>query len=319
MCGIVGFLDKTGNNRVPVGETLLQMLKALGRRGPDSAGVAIYGNQRNGSLVLRVKLGERGTFEERAKYVIEQVRSQGTLEEATTTAEYLRLVMDYRGDLQELERLIASVNHEIEVVSIGHRLEIVKQVGSPQNLDATYTVGQFRGTHGIGHVRLSTESRVDLSHSQPFWAHGYPDLAVVHNGHITNYHKLRRRYEQRGVRFYTENDSEVIGVYLAEHLARGMSFEEALRASVVELDGSFSYIAATADEIGFAKDAFALKPLLFAETATFVAIATEEIAMRVALPGTYHAREAQAREVRVWRVLQATGAVVAAQAAEARA
>src|SRR5687768_8637662 len=160
---------------------------------------------------------------------------------------------------------------------MGRRLEVVKQVGSPQNLEATYHVSAFTGSHGIGHTRLSTESRVDLSHSQPFWVHGRPDLAVVHNGHITNYHKLRRRYEQRGVRFYTENDSEVVGIYLGERLGQGMTLEEALAASMVDFDGSFSYLAATADAMGFAKDPFAFKPLLVAETDAYVAVATEEI------------------------------------------
>jgi glutamine phosphoribosylpyrophosphate amidotransferase len=152
---------------------------------------------------------------------------------------------------------------------------------------------------------------VDLSHSQPFWAHGHPDLAVVHNGHITNYHKLRRRYEQRGVRFYTENDSEVVGIYLGERLGQGMTLEEALTASLVDFDGSFSYLAATADAMGFAKDPFAFKPLLVAETDAFVAVATEEIALRAALDGSYEAREAQAKEVRVWHRSTATAGLPA--------
>jgi glutamate synthase domain-containing protein 1 len=96
----------------------------------------------------------------------------------------------------------------------------VKQVGAPGGLDSTFGVAAMRGSHGIGHTRLSTESRVDLSHSQPFWAHGVADLATVHNGHITNYDRLRRLYEQKGVRFFSENDSEVIGVYLADQLER---------------------------------------------------------------------------------------------------
>ena len=73
----------------------------------------------------------------------------------------------------------------------------------------------------IGHTRMSTESRIDLSHSQPFWVHGVPDMATVHNGHVTNYHQLRRHYEQRGVTFYTDNDSEVIGVYLRDAAGAG--------------------------------------------------------------------------------------------------
>jgi glutamine phosphoribosylpyrophosphate amidotransferase len=186
-------------------------------------------------------------------------------------------------------------------VSLGRRLEIVKQVGSPENLERTFGISRFRGSHGIGHTRLSTESVVDLSHSQPFWAHGMPDLGVVHNGHITNYHKMRRRYEAQGARFYTGNDSEVIGVYLADRMVRGESFEDALSASLRDLDGSFCYVAATADALGYAKDPFGLKPLVVAETDAFVAIATEEIALRGALGRDFSAAEPGARRARTWR------------------
>jgi len=161
---------------------------------------------------------------------------------------------------------------------MGRRLEVIKQVGSPENLELTYGISAFVGTHGIGHTRLSTESRVDLSHSQPFWAHGLPDVAVVHNGHITNYHKLRRRYEQEGYHFYTENDSEIIGIYLAWKLRQGLSLGGAMEASLRDLDGSFSYLAATKDVFGFAKDPFCLKPLLVGESEGAIAVAKQDYA-----------------------------------------
>jgi glutamate synthase domain-containing protein 1 len=310
MCGIVGYLDKTKNEQAPVGQIIFKMLHALGRRGPDSAGVAIYSHALDGDIVLRVKLGEQDersaflkptNFAEKGKEIAQMVQNLGPVGEASTTAEYLRLVMDYSGDPRQLERLIETGVEEVEVVSMGRHLEIVKQVGSPENLDATYNISTFVGSHGLGHTRMSTESRIDLSHSQPFWAHGYPDLATVHNGHITNYHKLRRYYEQRGVRFYTENDSEVIGIYLCEKLSQGLTLEEALRASLTDLDGSFSYFVATPEALGIVRDPFALKPLLFTETDSFVAVANEEVAIRAALEGDYDVQETQAREVRVWQ------------------
>ncbi len=308
MCGIAGFWDKTANEHAAVGQTIFKMLQALGNRGPDSAGVALYSQQHDGDLVLRIKLGDSGNLDERGRQIANRVQAGGcTLGEASTTAEYLRLVIDTPpSDLRRLEQLIEAEGADIEVVSIGHNLEIIKQVGSPQNLDDTYGIHSVTGTHGIGHTRLSTESIVDLSHSQPFWAHGHPDLATVHNGHITNYDKLRRQYEQRGVRFYTHNDSEIIGIYLGEQLAKGLTLEAAMRASLVDFDGAFSYLAATANQLGYAKDPFALKPLLVTETASFVAIATEEIAIRAAFADDgqgqpYQVREAQAKEVRVWQ------------------
>jgi glutamine phosphoribosylpyrophosphate amidotransferase len=196
---------------------------------------------------------------------------------------------------------VEGAGREVEVVSVGRRLEIVKQVGSPSRLEQTFGISEFHGQHGIGHTRLSTESVVDLSHSQPFWGHGYPDLAIVHNGHITNYHQLRRQYEQRGVRFYTENDSEVVAIFLADKLRQGADLPAAMESMIGELDGSFSCLVATDSAIGFVKDTFSFKPLVFAETDDFVAVATEEIAIRGAIKGDFTVREAQAKEVQVWR------------------
>ena len=124
----------------------------------------------------------------------------------------------------------------------------------------------------------------------------------MHNGHITNYHKLRRLYEQRGVRFYTENDSEIIGVYLAEMLASGLSLAEAMRSSIKFFDGSFSYLAATAGELGFAKDPFSLKPLIVAESDQFVAIATEAVALHSVAGEAVPAWEPPAGSVACWQV-----------------
>ena len=298
MCGIAGFFRKERGEQAEVGQTILGMLRALGCRGPDSAGVALFGEPHGEGFVVRVKLGETGDLEARAGRLALQIPDA---REFSTIAAYARFVVSDAADLKRLSDAIESLDKEFEVVSIGHRLEIVKQVGSPDNLEQTYHVSRFTGSHGLGHTRLSTESRVDLSHSQPFWSHGFPDLAIVHNGHITNYHQLRRRYEQRGVRFYTENDSEVVAIYLAEQMQKGGSLKEAFERMLRDLDGSYSCLVATDREFGFVKDPFALKPLVMAETDRFVAVATEEIAIRSAIPGSYSVREAQVKEVHVWQ------------------
>jgi methylamine---glutamate N-methyltransferase subunit A len=301
MCGIVGYLNRTNDEQAPVGCTILSMLHALGCRGPDSTGVAIFGPAAERRIAVRVKLGDHGDLVERGRQVERIAATFGTVAYLSSTGPYLRFQIDETVDPRKLAASIESLSPDTEVVSVGRNLEIVKQVGSPQNLEQTHGISQWRGTHGLGHTRLSTESRVDLSHSQPFWAHEFPDLAIVHNGHITNYHQLRRRYEQHGVRFYTENDSEIIAIYLGEKLAEGGSLGRAFQAMLRDLDGSFSCLAATASEIGFVKDPFAFKPLVFAETDRFVAVATEEIALRAAVPGDYEVREAQVREWRVWQ------------------
>ena len=296
MCGIVGFLDKT-KSRTTVGKIVLQMLNALGARGPDSAGVALYGQKKDKGMVVQIKLGKQ----KEATLIVEQLEEFGSISEVKIVAEYLRLVISLEVDIASFLKVVESLDQGIEVVSLGAQLEVVKQVGTPENLESTYNISSFTGTHGLGHTRLSTESRVDLSHSQPFWAYGYADLAIVHNGHITNYHTMRRLYEQRGIEFHTENDSEIIGIYFADQLSKGMVLQEVLEASLTDFDGSFSYLVSTPDSIGFAKDPFAFKPLLFTETDDFVAIATEEIAIRSVFSGSYTVRESQSKEIRIWQ------------------
>ncbi len=299
MCGIVGFFDKTRGKEATAGATVLRMLEALACRGPDSAGVALFGTLPPHQFVAQVKLGETANLAERAHQIQAATKEFGGKEFSQTDA-YARFVFRETSDLQPFLSSIESIGLDVEVVSVGRGLEIVKQVGSPTDLEKAFHVSKFRGKYAIGHTRLSTESIVDLSHSQPFWGHGYPDLAIVHNGHITNYHQLRRRYEQRGVRFYTENDSEIVATFLTEKLRLGNDLKSALDSMLVELDGSFSCLVATDRAFGFVKDPFSFKPLLFAETDQFVAVATEEVAIRGAIPGDYSAREAQAKEVRVW-------------------
>jgi methylamine---glutamate N-methyltransferase subunit A len=309
MCGIVGYFDKRSEPRAPVGKILLRMMSALGRRGPDSAGAAVFGDPHG--IVVRVKLGESGNLAARADAVTEAARMRVGVRATNREGRYLRLLVEGFEEVRSLESVLEQIHPEVEVISVGRRLEIMKEVGAPSGLEDTFAFSTFVGSHGIGHTRMSTESRVDLSHSQPFWAHGTLDLAIVHNGHITNYHKLRRRYEQRGVRFYTENDSEVIGIYLAERMGQGLPLGEALQASIADLDGSFSYLAAVGDALGYAKDPFCLKPLIVAETDEFVALANEGLAFSAAFEAELETRELSNRQSHTW-FLQGLGASRAA-------
>jgi glutamate synthase domain-containing protein 1 len=303
MCGIIGFLDKRHHSESPLGRTFLSMLQALSCRGPDSTGVAVFGPP-SPYWILQIKLPNHQDVQQAANMILDTVRAQARVALHHIVGAYLRLEVDGTVDPVGLEETLLERLPQIEIVSLGHQMEIVKQVGSPDQLEAAYKISERKGSHGIGHTRMSTESRVDLSHSQPFWAHGVPDLATVHNGHITNYHKLRRQYEQRGYRFYTENDSEVIGVYLRHRLAAGMSLADALRSSLDDFDGSFSYLAASATCLAYVKDRFGFKPLIVADTDDFVAIGTEEIALRRALGRDFAAGEPAPGSVGIWNVSQ---------------
>ena len=299
MCGIVGYFRKA-EGEGPLGEVMLRMITALGCRGPDSTGLALYGGSRATSAVVRVKLAEGAEPKPQAQAILRALEAVTEVGSSALGAGLFRVELGNGAAATAVERAVLRAAPGSEVFSIGRRLDLVKRVGTAAELDDSFHIRGFRGTHAIGHTRLATESRVDISHSQPFWAHGYPDLATVHNGHITNYVKLRDLYEMRGHTFYTHNDSEIIPAYLAERLNEGATLDQALRRSVADLDGSFSYLAATATELGLAKDSFGAKPLLMAETDEAVIVATEEVAIFAACGRGASAAELPAREVRVW-------------------
>lgn len=300
MCGIVGIFYKSQAQRNgPVGDVLVRMCQHLYRRGPDSTGFAVYNSPRDGTLVVRVDL-DRPDLQSAAELV-------------NVAAEQIVLVKDWQRIGRSVRLEVASdvegkladwIEERVEgarVFSIGQAMEIVKDVGSAEDVDRAYGVTSLTGTHGIGHTRMATESRVDIAHSHPFWARPFPDIAVVHNGTITNYHQLRRRLEMKGHRFSTQNDSEVIAVFIADRLQRGESLEDALRASISDLDGTFAYLISTDRGIGLARDQFATKPLLYAENDELVVLSSEEVAIRPVFPGTdLVPRELGAKEVRWW-------------------
>src|SRR4051794_30555759 len=157
MCGIVGFFEKNGGGQDDVGQTILNMLRALGCRGPDSAGVALYGATNASQFVVRVKLGDDGDRDAQAHQISARLESFGSVRHFSIIGAYARLVIAADTDLKRLVGFIESIDNRFEVVSVGHALEIVKQTGSPDNLEKTYGVSQIKGTHGLGHTRLSTE------------------------------------------------------------------------------------------------------------------------------------------------------------------
>ena len=183
---------------------------------------------------------------------------------------------------------------------VGHSLEIVKDLGDAQTVSDDYHLGSFQGTHAIGHARMATESDVDISNAHPYWAYPFSDVAVVHNGQLTNYHDWRRRLERSGHRFASECDSEIIAVYLAEKMHDGLSLEEAMRQSMEDLDGVFTYICVTEDALGMAKDELAAKPLVLYESDDVVLLASEEIAIRRVIPREIETYDPFEGEVMVW-------------------
>ena len=283
MCGVSGILHKRISSErglAPVGAQLIRMLEPLTHRGRDSSGVTVVGEQPEGDLVVRIwtdNASKAGEALARAEDTVRRIG--GVVCSSRHTGQFLRLVVNYEGEAAELAAALLNTDG-VALHSIGRASEVIKDVGTPVNMDQRHAIGAIRGTHGIGHVRMATESRVDVNHAHPFWAYPFPDVSVVHNGQLTNYHKLRRSYEDRGHHFQTGNDSELIAVYLADKLAQGEGLDDALRASLNDLDGTFTYLVATREGLGYAKDEWSAKPLVTMETDDVIAIASEEIALR---------------------------------------
>jgi glutamate synthase domain-containing protein 1 len=310
MCGIAGLIYAEANGGRAVGRDITLMLQSMKHRGPDSTGYALFG-PRSSSYVMRFKLADANDprdFEfadriQRNRFLVEQrLRRFGAhihdLEEETEYA--YRVTFDYTGDLKQLADLVEDVPGA-EVLSLGHALEIIKDLGDAESVSTQYELDGFRGTHGIGHVRMATESDVDISGAHPYWAYPFNDVAVVHNGQLTNYFQWKRRLERSGHRFQSECDSEIIAVYLAEKMSEGASLEDAMRDSLHELDGVFTYIAVTEDALGVAKDEMAAKPLVLYEGDDMVALASEEIAIRAVLDREIETYDPFEGEVMVWQ------------------
>ncbi len=285
MCGIAGILykkDATSRN-ASTGHALIEMLNGCQHRGPDSTGFALYGPSHDDQLRMRffIGTGDEATVATTKIKEILADHNAHIIEDEVVGNNY-RVVVEFDGNVQKLSY---DLEHAAKVISIGSSLEILKDIGTAHEVDDVYHVNSFSGTHGLGHVRLATESDVRPEAAHPFWATGFADIAIVHNGQITNYWKMRRRLEQRGFEFNTANDSELIAVYLADKLSQGFRLEEALETSIEDLDGTFSFLVSTKNEIGYAKDKLAVKPMVMLENEDMVAIASEEVSLNKLFPG----------------------------------
>ena len=311
MCGIAGIIYRDDSR--DIGRDMTRMLQSMKHRGPDSTGYALYGaSNGDGRIVMRYTLADANTprdfdFEERLqrhqRQVIDRLRGLGArLHDVEAETEYAyRVTFDLpNGTLKDLADRIEDIP-DAEVLSLGHSLEIVKDLGDAESVADQYGLDDFQGTHAIGHVRMATESDVDISGAHPYWAYPFTDVAVVHNGQLTNYFQWKRRLERSGHRFQSECDSEIIAVYLAEKMEGGASLEDAMRDSLDELDGVFTYIAVTDDALGVAKDEMVAKPLVLYESDDLVALASEEIAIRAIVDREIDTYDPYESEVLVWQ------------------
>ena len=283
MCGIVGLFLKDKSLEPKLGEMLTDMLVTMTDRGPDSAGIAIYGDEDAGTAKLTIQSDDSDSAFVGLEDKISPVLGAVSIERKDTHA-----VLTVPADkVEETRTALAEIDSSIRVMSVGDILEIYKEVGLPKDVAARFNVSSMTGSHGIGHTRMATESAVTTMGAHPF--NTGSDQCLVHNGSLSNHNSLRRRLRREGIRIETENDSEVAAAYLTWRMQNGASLGEALESSLDDLDGFFTFVVGTKDGFGVVRDPIACKPAVMAETDSYVAFGSEYRAL-VNLPGIEDAR-----------------------------
>ena len=284
MCGIVGLFLKDKALEPKLGEMLTSMLITMTDRGPDSAGIAIYGGETAGRTKMTIQsdtpdISFAGLDEKLSKVVGGSV---------TMAVKSTHAVLNLpAGSTAAARAALTQIDSTLRMMSRGDSLEIYKEVGLPKNVAAQFDLAQMSGTHGIGHTRMATESAVTTMGAHPF--NTGDDQCLVHNGSLSNHNSLRRTLRRDGIHIETENDTEVGAAYLTWQMQNGATLGEALESSLNDLDGFFTFVVGTKDGFGVVRDPIACKPAVMAETDQYVAFGSEYRAL-VDLPGIEAAR-----------------------------
>jgi len=284
MCGIAGLFIKDKALEPKLGEYLAKMTSTLCSRGPDSAGFAIYGAGQDG----KTKVTIAGPNEAYDIASAAQKLVQAIDKDAKVMRRHSHAVITFKSaDVPRAEAWLAEHIPEVTVMSEGERLEIYKEVGYPDDVAKEFGIAEMSGTHGISHTRMATESAVTTNGAHPCSTGA--DQCLVHNGSLSNHASLRRELRREGIKIKTENDTEVAAGYLTRQMKHGQSLGEALKSSLDDLDGFFTFVVGTESGFGVLRDPIACKPAVMAETDQYVAFASEYKSL-TCLPGIKTAR-----------------------------
>lgn len=281
MCGIVGLFLKKDDLRPRLGDLLTDMLITMTDRGPDSAGIAIYGDDADGLKMTVQSATPDEHFDGLEETLTALLRAPVRMRVIDTHA----VLTLPEGSEAEVRAFMTEKG--IRVMGVGNSMEIFKEVGLPKDVAARFGVRQMAGSHGIGHTRMATESAVTTLGAHPFSTDG--DQCLVHNGSLSNHNRMRRELARKGFVPQTENDTEVAACYISSRLAEGANLGEALDGTLQDLDGFFTFVVGTKNGFGVVRDPIACKPAVMAETDDYVAFGSEYRAF-ANLPGIETAR-----------------------------
>ena len=298
MCGIVGIRLKNPDLHPVLGELVAAMLDPLALRGPDSTGVAIYCRDAPAGATKYSLCAPADDYDWPA-YVAALESRAGVLPVEFRRRARDAVIVTTLGP-ETGPSLLAEIDPAVRLFGFGSSIEVYKDVGPAAEVCQKYGIGSMAGYQAIGHTRMATESAVTIEHSHPFAVGS--DQALVHNGTFSNYATIRRQLAAAGVRFQTDNDSEVAARYIARDMAAGADAEEALRHTTKVFDGFFTLLLATEQSLAVVRDSFACKPMVVADTADYVAVASEYVAL-AGLPGVEKAEvfEPMPEEICTWQ------------------
>jgi len=302
VCGIVGLQLRDGADERCLGELMAGMLGQVAERGPDSAGIALYGDASlappGWAAVSALAPGTPGPVLAAALRPLLAGAALAATGLAVTEVADVR-VAAAPVPQQQLSAAVRAVLPEAPLLGTGPGLAVLKGVGDPVRLAESFGLAGRGGYQAAGHTRMATESAVTVAHSHPFSP--APGLCLVHNGSFANHDTIRRRLRADGMEFGTDNDSEVAAAFVAGRLAAGDDLETALHAVCATFDGFYTLLVTTPRELAVVRDAIACKPALIAEGDGWVAMASEYRAL-AGLPGIGRARvfEPAPQEVYLW-------------------
>jgi methylamine---glutamate N-methyltransferase subunit A len=297
VCGIVGLFSKSPQMGAQLGTHLGAMVAQMAERGPDSAGIAIYRDPVAAGSTKISLFAEDPHYDWSA--LCDELRAPlGCGGEPEVRVSHALIVVE--SDADAAQAWLREHHPELRIMSAGEAIEIYKEKGYPEAFVTRFALAELTGTHALGHTRMATESRVTTEHSHPF-STGL-DLCLVHNGSLSNHNRLRLELQRAGIRFGTDNDTEVAAGYLTWRLHEGASIEEALESCLSALDGFYTFAVGTRDGFAVLRDPIACKPAVLAETDDWVAMASEYRAIAI-LPGAADAAvwEPAPGEVYSWR------------------
>ena len=297
MCGIVGLLIKRREMREQLGAMMLPMLIGMTERGPDSAGMAVYGASAG---IGRRKFSLYAGDDSYAWADVESAARQAFVGEIAFTSIANHAVLETAAPATAVKSWLEEAFPRLHLLAVGQFIDLYKDVGRPAEIAERYDFAHLTGSHVVGHTRMATESAVTPAHAHPFTAG--EDFCLVHNGSLSNPGSVRRGLQRAGVRFDTDNDTEAACRFIAHRMDQGESLQQALRHGFDELDGFYTFLMGTRDELAIVRDAFSCKPAIVAETDDYVAISSEFRSL-AKLPGIRHANlfEPKPEEIYAWR------------------